>query len=78
MEILNAETLAKITEQNRYKRELMYNIEQRLKQEAEDGYSNTACSGRGLIELTNKQENILKQNGYTVDWHGDNKYVICW
>ncbi len=78
MKVLNAETLANITEQNRYKRDIMYDIEQRLKQEAEDGYSNTDCSGRGLIELNSVQENILKQKGYTVDWQGDGKYVICW
>ena len=78
MEIINAETLRKITAQNRYKRELMFDVEQRLKEEAENGQCNTACSGKGLIELTNEQVNILKENGYTVDWQAKGKYVICW
>ena len=77
MEMLNAETLRNITIQNTYKRELMYEVEERLKEEAKNGYSNTACSGKGLIELTDEQVAVLKENGYTVD-KNEGEYVICW
>lgn len=78
MKIINAETLRKITEQNAYKREVMFEVEKRLKEEAENGHCNTACSGKGLIKLTDEQVRILKENGYTVDYQKSGDYVICW
>lgn len=78
MEMINAETLRKITARNTYKRDLMYDVEIRLKEEAENGQCNTACSGKGLVKLTYEQVQILKENGYTVDYQKPGEYVICW
>ena len=75
---INAETLREITAQNAYKKELMFDVEKRLIEEAENGRCNTACSGKGLIKLTNEQVQILKENGYTVDYQKPGEYVIRW
>lgn len=76
--MINADTLRKITRRNTYKIEIMFDIEKRLKEEANNGQCNTACSEKGLIEMTEEQVKILKNNGYTVDKHGKDMYVICW